>query len=99
MRQNYRLMCKDTSLGVLIPYKDDFPWVYCHFQAEPSFATLQPLFDAEQHALDATPMDADAWEKLYEPIAALNLYLLGDDETKIEEMLIHIADGQAWFRF
>ncbi len=41
----------------------------------------------------------EAWDKAYEPIAALNLHLLGDDGTKIEEMLLHIADGEAWFRF
>jgi hypothetical protein len=43
--------------------------------------------------------DVEKWEKLYEPISALNLYLLGDDGKKIEEMLLHITDGQAWFRY
>jgi hypothetical protein len=99
MRQNYRLMYKDTSLGVLTPYEDDFPWVYCHFEAELSFAALQPLFDAEQQAFETDHRDVEKWEKLYEPISALNLYLLGDDGKKIEEMLLHITDGQAWFRY
>jgi hypothetical protein len=99
MRQSYRLMYKDTLLGLLAPYEHDFPWVYCHFEAEPSFATLQPLFDAEQRALEGEHMDVEAWEKLYEPIMALHLYLLGDDGKKIDDMLLHITNAQAWFRF
>lgn len=97
MQKNYRLMCGDTFLGVLTPYEYDFPWVYCHFIAEPVFATFQPLFDAEQQAAQTESMET--WDKAYEPIAALNLHLLSNDGTKIEEMLLHIANGKAWFRF
>jgi hypothetical protein len=95
MQKNYKLMRDDTLLGVLTRYEYDFPWVYCHFIAEPVFATLQPLFDAEQQVAESM----EAWDKAYEPIVALNLYLLSDDGTKIEEMLLHIANGEAWFRF
>lgn len=97
MQKNYKLMRDDTLLGVLTPYEYDFPWVYCHFQDSPAFATLQPLFDAERQAAEADNLEE--WDKAYEPIAALNLHLLGDDGTHIDEMLLHIADGEAWFRF
>jgi hypothetical protein len=99
MSQTYRLMYNDTLFGILTPYEHDFPWVYCNFEAELSFAPLQPLFDAEQQAFETDERDVEMWEKLYEPIMALHLYLLGDDGKKIEEMLLHIANGQAWFRF
>jgi hypothetical protein len=92
-------MYDDTLLGVLTPYEYDFPWIYCNFEAKPSFAPLQPLFDTEQQFFETDDRDIEMWEKLYKPIMALHLYLLGDNGKKIEEMLLHISNGQAWFRF
>ena len=96
MQKNYKLMRDDMVLGILTPYEYDFPWVYCHFLAEPGFATLQPLFDAEHQAAKADNMEE--WDKAYEPVAALNLHLLSNDGEQIDEMLLHIADEEAWFR-
>jgi len=98
----YHLMCEDTRLAVLEYYKMDFPWIYCHFVADPTFAAIQPLFE-ESNRLSSTQApdgqyDREAWLKAYEKIAALGLYILRTDGKICKPRFIHIKDGIAWFR-
>lgn len=92
----YALMRGDTQIGVLTEYEIDQPWFLCHFVAALPFAEICPLFDAE---LEAIRVDTDAWEKAYEAIDVLNLYLISHDGKVIESMLLHIQDDKAWFRY
>jgi hypothetical protein len=99
MAESYTLMRGDTRLGVLAPYDIDQPWILCHFVADSAFGEIQPYFKAELQALEAEPMDVDAWEKTYEAIDALDIHLVGDDGKDVGPMLLHIRDEEAWFRY
>ncbi|GCE19446.1 hypothetical protein [Dictyobacter kobayashii] len=105
---SYELMHGDTQLGTLTRYGIDQPWILCHFTAKLAFEEFRPLFEAEDAAArkvveaveDAATREAeDAYDKIYEAIEHLNLYLIGSDGTKIESMLLSIVDGEASFRY
>jgi len=101
----YSLMCGDTRLGLLERYKSDFPWIYCHFVADPTFTAIQPLFEESYQQLhtpeDRTPegrWNPAPWRKIYEKIAALDLYVMNAYGGKGEPSIIHIHEGKAQFR-
>jgi hypothetical protein len=99
MAESYALMHGDTRLGVLIQDDIDQPWIVCHFVADSAFAEIQPLFEVELQALEAAPMDVEAWEKTYEAIVALDLHVVDDEGKDIGPTLLHIRGEEAWFRY
>jgi hypothetical protein len=93
-----QLMHGTTVLGTLTKTDVDMPWVQCTFVPTPAFATIQPLFEAEQQAL--TDQNDVLWEQLYEQIDALGLRLVNQDKGQsIGQFLLHIDGDQAWFRY
>ncbi|BCL80930.1 hypothetical protein ccbrp13_33950 [Ktedonobacteria bacterium brp13] len=102
----YFLMQEDQLLGTLDSYDSDFPWVYCHFEAQPAFEQIRPLFEKELAIRPLSGENVDAWNKAYGVIAALKLRFI--DETGKRFMadvypedlppLIHVQDDKAWFR-
>lgn len=102
MERIYTLMHGDTRLGLLTLYEIDQPWFNCRFEAEAAFEEIRPLFDAELQAMEAEPAletKHDKWEKAYDAIDALNLYLVSNAGETIGPMLLHIRDDEAWFRY
>ena len=83
----------------------DFPWSYCRFIAMPAFAEIKSFFDREEQLLLAEEASrqaghavSDEWEAAYAIIEALNLCLVGNDGSVETKMLLHIYDGDTWFR-
>lgn len=99
MRPAYMLKHGSAVLGTLQPYDSDFPWINCKFEPTASYASFKPLFDAERQDLEKDA-DMNQWEKLYQKIVDLGVYLeAADNSEKIEEFLLHIEGDKAWFRY
>lgn len=97
-KSQWELRRGGVTLGILTLDDVDQPWFYCHFEPTEAFEEIKPLFDEELHLLEADEMDA--WDKVYEAILSLGLRLQSlDDNTAIEEFLLHIDGNQAWFRY
>ena len=94
------LWYSDTRLGVLTPYETDWPWTFCHFVADPPFAGLQPLFEESYQLVEHQRQggDREAWERAYEKIAALGLFLQGSFGRRGNPWRSHIHEQVAWFR-
>jgi hypothetical protein len=101
-----KLMRGDVQLGVLTLYDLDQPWFYCHFEPEPAFEQVRPLFAAEQELLNDDSgtdfdedADEDAWVRAYQDIQRLGLLLIPDVGEVIDDFLLHIDGTEAWFRY
>lgn len=92
-RLTYALMHGDIRLGVLTPYASRGGYLSCRFAADPTFTVIQSLFEEANHATK-TRVD---WEKAYEKVAALGLFLLREDCVKGELNELRIHDGEASF--
>ncbi len=59
----YFLLDGNTRLGVLASYEMDWPWIFCHFVADPPFAEIQPLFEESFRLLERCRQggDREAW--------------------------------------
>jgi hypothetical protein len=96
--QQWELRDGDEVVGTITIEDQDFPWLYGSFVAEPGFARWAPLFAAELAVLDGDePEDVDRWERLQGLITDA-LTLVAPDEP-VNDYLLHIEDGTAWFRW
>ena len=98
MGEQWELRHGDELVGTITIEDQDFPWLSGSFVAEPGFARWAPLFAAELALLDRDqPGEVDEWGQLYEQISG-TLSLVAPDEP-VTDFLLHIKDGQAWFRW
>ncbi|HEX6353869.1 hypothetical protein [Actinophytocola sp.] len=96
--ERWELRAGDELVGTITIEDQDFPWLSGSFAAEPGFARWAPLFADELALLDRDdPEDISRWEELYEQITgALTLVAPGEP---VEDFLLHIDEGRAWFRW
>ncbi len=84
-----------TLLGVLTFTDVDFPWLNCRFVPTSEFAAIKPLFDAELAAIED-----DHWDQVYQHIIDLDLQLVNPERDQcIEDLLLHVENDAAWFRY
>jgi hypothetical protein len=99
MNERWLLMTGDTLVGSIDVTDPDFPWLTGHFNAEPSFAEFSDLFARELALVEGDLQQQVAqWEEVYGRICN-RLRLLKPDGTAVPEYLLHIKDGDAWFRY
>ena len=106
--KEFFLMQGDTLLGTLESYDFNFPWIYCHFKAEPIFEHIRPLFEAELKAIEMDDTTGvEDWDSLYEDILALKLRIVDKNDVSYPPRregyedfppLLHVKDDEAWFR-
>lgn len=96
----YFLWYGDTRLGILTPYDMDWPWTFCHFEADPPFAEIYPLFEESYRLLERWKQGEgrETWWIAYEKIIALDLFLRDERERKGKPWRLHIHEGIARFR-
>lgn len=87
------------TLGEILIEDADFPWLRGSFTPGPGFDAVKPLFDREMALTDSMDEDggADSWEAAYDEV--LRTVSLVAPEGPVAEFLLHIEDGQAWFRW
>lgn len=78
----------------------DFPWFGGRFTPAPAFAEVAPLFSEELALMEQKDFDDwDTWEDIWAEIEEPGLRLVGaGGEVVSREPLIHIRDGEAWWR-
>ncbi|GAB3998068.1 hypothetical protein GCM10029992_22850 [Glycomyces albus] len=94
----WTLLRGDEVIGRITVDRSDFPWLEGAFEALPGFAEFKPLFDRELELIEADlPEQVPDWEELYTEIQRrLSLH---DPDGPVEEFLLHVEDGRAWFRW
>src|SRR5215468_3300757 len=98
MQDRWILKTGSEVLGSLTFNEQDQPWVVCSFQAEPAFAKYESYFKEELRLLDLD--DITSWEQAYSAINGLGLVLepVNQEEGKITDFILHVREGEAWFR-
>lgn len=97
MTSIWRLVLRDEVIGEIEITDSDFPWLSGTFVARSGFAEVKPLFDEELALLECE--DYDAWDDVYCRIRGTGLRLFAGDGNEVVEFLLHIRDGEAWFRY
>lgn len=93
--QVWRLERARELLGEIVVEEADFPWLSGRFTPEPAFAEVKPWFDEALALLDAE--EYEGFEDAYARIAGC-LSLVAPTGP-VAEFLLHVQDGQAWFRW
>lgn len=94
----------DALVAELVVTDSDFPWLYARLEALEGFEEVRHLFVEEQRLLEAissadvAPEDVDAWEAAYARVRDV-LTLRYPHGGIVPEYLLHIEDGQAWWRW
>jgi hypothetical protein len=88
-------MHRDEPAGEIVIEEADFPWLRGRFVAGPAFAAVEPLF-ARCRAL-ADSEDREAFDTVYDEVG--KTVVLASPSGPVAEFLLHIQDGQAWFRW
>jgi hypothetical protein len=92
------LFARTVLMGELELTNTNQPWFHSRFSPTASFAALKPLFDKEYELL--AEENFDEWEAFYEQIIEKCLLLVHEPSgVRIEEFLLHVKDGEAWFRY
>ena len=75
------------------------PWFNCEFVPTPNFSQFAHLFENELALLNSDEMDE--WETAYGEIDALGLKLvpMDVDATDVTDLILHVEDSKAWFRY
>ncbi|WP_327149059.1 hypothetical protein [Nocardia sp. NBC_01329] len=99
----WKLANADELIGEIHITDGDFPWLSGTFIPHPGFAQFKPLFDRELQLIDGpgnpdTGDAMEAWEETYEAISSA-LTLINDRGTPVADFLLHIHEGDAWFRW
>lgn len=98
----WKLKHADELIGEIHITDSDFPWLCGTFVASPGFAHFKPLFDRELELMESDNPGAedamDSWEKTYELINNA-LTLIDAEGMPVAEFLLHIQNGDAWFRW
>lgn len=92
-RLTYSLMNRETRLGFLTPYASRGGYLFCHFDADPAFAAIQPLFEKASSRMK----NRQDWEKPHEQVAALGLALHREDGSQLELNALRIHGKEASF--
>jgi hypothetical protein len=96
----WKLMRKDSLLGVLWEETQDQPFFGYRFEPTPAFDDVKPLFDEELALLNENRLSEEDWGVAYEKIDALGLTLVSLDGNKLlDDFLLHIEGDRAWFRY
>jgi len=86
-------------LGWLTETGLDQPWIICRFEPTEQFVSVQPLFDDVFRLIN----EDDDWnraEALQKQIDALGLTLeISGGQKIINEFVLSIGNGEAWFRY
>lgn len=84
------------TLGSLELKEIDQPWFVCSFVPAATFEKVAWLFEVEREIADPAE-----WDKAYLKIVELDLRLepINPKENAIEEFILHVKDGEAWFRY
>ncbi|MGY0235062.1 hypothetical protein [Longispora urticae] len=99
MGQVWLVMSDGHPVGEITIEDAEFPWLNGRFAPGPGFAAVKHLFDQELALVDDLNTDesVQAWESAYGQVrAAVELVAPGGP---VAEFLLHIQDGQAWFRW
>ncbi|MER7077584.1 hypothetical protein [Saccharopolyspora kobensis] len=94
--ETWRLHRGEELVGEIEVTDADFPWLSGPFRPQPAFAEFEPVFAAE---LELAESDDDwaAWEQIYDRInEALTLV---SPRGPVAEFILHVQDGEAWFRW
>jgi hypothetical protein len=94
----WQLQHKGEIVASLVVSDFEWPWVYARLQARPGFGRIQPLFAEELRLLDDIENKVDEWEAAYDEIRK-DLTLLYPDGNPVPEYLLHVKDGNAWWRW
>ncbi|MDF2711105.1 MAG: hypothetical protein K0R62_6757 [Nonomuraea muscovyensis] len=93
----WRLMRQDELVGEITIEDADGPWLSGRFVAGPAFPDLEPLFQQELVLLDTLDEDYERWETIYGKIT--RAARLVAPHGPVAEFLLHVQDGEAWFRW
>jgi hypothetical protein len=95
--QVWRLYRGAERVADIVVEDTDMPWLVGRVVPAPGFAALRPVFAREQEILDAPgDLDAEAWERAYEPISRLTL---ASPAGPVAEFLLHVDGDEARFRW
>ena len=89
-----------TLLGTLKYKYLAMPWFFCDLSSTEAFEEVKSLFDKEVELLnsDNFGQNQGAWEEKMAQIDDLTLSLIEvNTGEKIEDFLLHIENGEAWF--
>lgn len=97
--ERWRLMAGDEPVGVIVVGDGDFPWLIGWFEPAPAFSRFAELFDRELRLVEGDlEHELAAWEAVYQEIRD-SLQLYKPNGMAVPEFLLHIRDGDAWFRY
>lgn len=85
-------MRQDNLVGEITIEDADGPWLSGRFVPD-----LEPLFQQELALLDTLDEDYERWEAIYDKIARA-VHLVAP-HGPVAEFLLHVQDGEAWFRW
>ncbi|MEV5895117.1 hypothetical protein [Nonomuraea fuscirosea] len=90
-------MRQDDLVGEITIESVDGPWLSGRLVAGPAYPELEPLFQQELALLDTLDPDYERWETIYGEIA--RAVQLVAPHGPVAEFLLHVQDGEAWFRW
>ena len=94
-RQTWEFTKDTILLGLLYPYKTDWPWIFCRFNSTPNFSQYEHLFSQELRLLNEYG-GTDEWEEAYKLISD-QVFTLKLKEEIIRKFILHIEGTEAWF--
>ncbi|KAA6198079.1 hypothetical protein F2B00_33025 [Streptomyces parvus] len=90
-----RLLSGSTLVGTIGVDAPGMPWQRGHFSPEPAFSRFKPWFD-EIHAL-VEAADLGRFDDIYDLIEGA--LTLESPSGPVGELLLHIGQEHAWFRW
>ena len=83
----------DDLLGEIAVTSSDFPWLIGSWQPTPKFEAVRHLFEDELAAVES-----DDWDEVYLRIWAAGIRMSKPSGDMVEEFILHLDRGKAWFR-
>ena len=97
MSNQWKLYRGNVLLGIITHTDDDFPWHNGTFKATEAFSEVKDLFEQELILLEERSYDE--WERLYDELSKPGIRLVSmDDNSVIDELLIHVQGDDVWWR-